>query len=221
MKGRAIHVLKNEENDYAIKEFRSLVVRFPRNESDVQYTVADVKYGVCPQTATAVECQNCARQQRECVVQPRAGSTRRVGHNQSSAGPIPYSEALAKTARRRGNNFPPGYERDPSQNDCGNPSYGLIFTAIPYNYIDTRSIVFSVERPDLFDDPTYPHVISPALHAQSLWSPDRKSNYPDERAIASMTQPFSHKALNDSCPPPSTPSVPAYSTKFTPPPGPS
>jgi hypothetical protein len=44
------------------------------------------------------KCQNCARQQRDCVVQPIAGSTRKGGRNQANAlstDPMPYAEALS------------------------------------------------------------------------------------------------------------------------------
>ena len=74
-------------------------------------------------------CQNCARQQRECVVQPIAGSTRKGGRNQGNAistDPMPYAEALLMTrqnhslAHRRGSK-PERYD----QAYFGNPSIGV------------------------------------------------------------------------------------------------
>jgi hypothetical protein len=53
-----------------------------------------------PPVGEGDRCQNCARQQRECVVQPIAGSTRKGGRNQGNAlstDPMPYAEALSMT----------------------------------------------------------------------------------------------------------------------------
>ena len=82
-----------------------------------------------PPVGEGDRCQNCARQQRECVVQPIAGSTRKGGRNQGNAlstDPMPYAEALLMTrqnhsiAHRRGSK-PERYD----QAYFGNPSIGV------------------------------------------------------------------------------------------------
>jgi hypothetical protein len=149
------------------------------------------------------------------VVQPIAGSTRR-GRTQSNADPIPYSKALAMNGRRRRNSSPTGHEQKSSRSNFSDPSCTITFTAIPYDHPNT---IFPAETHDFSKDPNYkfwglptsthPPTVLLLSHTQTQRPTDHKSNYPDEWAMTSMTQPLSRKPLNDSYRPPSTPSVSA------------
>jgi hypothetical protein len=92
-----------------------------------------------PPVGEGDRCQNCARQQRECVVQPIAGSTRKGGRNQANAlstDPMPYAEALSMTRQAQHNNtlaHRRGSQKSPSDrfhdhgyfsNTIAIPSYG-------------------------------------------------------------------------------------------------
>jgi hypothetical protein len=101
-----------------------------------------------PPVGEGDRCQNCARQQRECVVQPIAGSTRKGGRNQANAlstEPMSYAEALSMT--RQNHTLAHRRSSKPERYDSGfypNPSI-----AVP-SYFSTPGGVVPMSAPAQF-----------------------------------------------------------------------
>jgi len=117
-----------------------------------------------PPVGEGDRCQNCARQQRECVVQPIAGSNRKGGRNQANAlstDPMPYAEALSMT--RQNNSLAQRRGSHKSHHDAFYPTN----LSIPYGYqASMAGVPFSAP----------PHVTSPPFLSsdQSYSDPARR-----------------------------------------------
>ena len=117
-----------------------------------------------PPVGDGDRCQNCARQQRDCVVQPIAGSNRKGGRNQANAlstDPMPYAEALSMS--RQNNSLS---QRRASQK-THHETYYPTNLSIPYPYSSQMTgVPFSAP----------PHVTSvPFLSSESTYpDPNRR-----------------------------------------------
>ena len=99
-----------------------------------------------PPVGDGDRCQNCARQQRECVVQPIAGSTRKGGRNQANAlstEPMPYAEALSMT--RQNNTLAHRRASKPSDRYPEHAFYPTI--AVPPYYLGNQSMGVPMSAP--------------------------------------------------------------------------
>ena len=102
-------------------------------------------------------CQNCARQQRDCVVQPIAGSTRKGGRNQGNAlstDPMPYSEALSLT--RSANNPSLAHRRAQKGSIERYHEHGYYPSSISipsYGYAGTQTMSIPFSAPAHFSSP--------------------------------------------------------------------
>ena len=111
-------------------------------------------------------CQNCARQQRECVVQPIAGSTRKGGRNQANAistEPMPYAEALSMT---RQNNHSLAHRR---QKQYPESTFYSPSIAVPPPYFGNQPLGMPLSAPAHFASVPF---ISTTHHATEQYSPD-------------------------------------------------
>jgi hypothetical protein len=120
-----------------------------------------------PPNGDGDRCQNCARQQRECVVQPIAGSTRKGGRNQANAistEPMPYAEALSMT--RQNNSIAHRRAQKPDRFVEGFYNQSI---AIPPPYFSNQQVNMPLSAPGHF--PSVPF-LSASHPEQSGYSPD-------------------------------------------------
>jgi hypothetical protein len=113
-----------------------------------------------PPVGEGDRCQNCARQQRECVVQPIAGSTRKGGRNQGNAvstDPMPYAEALSLSRNQQNHTIAHrrASAKSPAEryHDHGYFPSNISISSYPYAGAITAGVPFSAP----------PHFTSPGL----------------------------------------------------------